>query len=212
VAMATAAAEDGAGGGLSRSQIEALDRDGYVVVADAIDTAWVGRLLRAFENAPAQANGTQHVEVTPATPEHESWLELALHPALVVAAEHVLRGPFRVRDLHGRYPLPGYGQQGLHSDWMERAPGSPYFVVSAIWMLDDFARENGATRVVPASHLLTRGIPRALAQPLARHPEERVITGKAGSALIFNGHTWHSGRKNESGQPRRAVQIVIVAA
>src|SRR5258708_37053720 len=139
--------------GLSRAEIDALDREGYVVVPDAIDAAWVARLRRAFEDAPAQANGTQHVEITPATPDRASWVALEEHPVILAAAEHVLGRPFRVRDLHGRNPLAGYGQQGLHSDWMERAPGSPDFAVTAIWMLDDFTPENGATRRLPATAL-----------------------------------------------------------
>jgi len=85
-------------------------------------------------------------------------------------------------------------------------------VMTAIWMLDDFTIENGATRVVPGSHVVTTPLAKALAQPLAHHPREIVITGRAGSVLIFNGHLWHSGRKNESRGPRRCVQMVVQRA
>ena len=60
------------------------------------------------------------------------------------------------------------------------------------------------------THLLAEPIPKSLAQPDARHPRERVVTGPAGSVLVFNGHLWHSGRRNASRGPRRAAQIVIV--
>jgi ectoine hydroxylase-related dioxygenase (phytanoyl-CoA dioxygenase family) len=79
-------------------------------------------------------------------------------------------------------------------------------------MLDDFLAENGATRVVPASHRITRPLPKQLAQPLARHPQEMIVVGKAGSVLVMNGHTWHSGRRNDSRQPRRAAQLSAGAA
>src|SRR5690606_41816425 len=49
------------------------------------------------------------------------------------------------------------------------------------------------------------------AQPLAHHPEEVVVTGSSGSALILNGHLWHSGTRNLSGGQRRAVQAAIRA-
>src|SRR5262249_29251496 len=111
-----------------------------------------------------------------------------------------------------RNPRPGFGQQGLHSDAVPRAAADPFSVVTAIWMLDDFTTENGATRVVPRSHLVTRPLAKSFAQPLAHHPEERVITGDAGSVLIFNGHLWHSGTQNRSQGPRRAVQMIFVAA
>jgi hypothetical protein len=198
--------------GLTHAQLGALDGDGFVVVARAIDAAWVDRLRRAFESAPAQKDGTQHVELGPETPEHASWGLLREHPVVVAAAEHVLGRPFHVDELHGRNPLPGYGQQGLHSDWMPRASVEPYFVVTAIWMLDDFTIENGATRVVPGSHRMLKPISKSLGQPEARHASERVVTGAAGSVLVLNGHLWHSGRRNESQGTRRAAQMVVRAA
>lgn len=44
-----------------------------------------------------------------------------------------------------------------------------------------------------------------------QHPGEVVITGRAGSVLLFNGHLLHSGRKNTSGVSRRAAQWTAVA-
>jgi ectoine hydroxylase-related dioxygenase (phytanoyl-CoA dioxygenase family) len=80
-------------------------------------------------------------------------------------------------------------------------------MITALWMLDDFTAENGATRVVPGSHRITRALSKNLAQPLARHPDERIVIGRAGDVLIFNAYLWHSGRRNESKGPRRAVQM-----
>jgi ectoine hydroxylase-related dioxygenase (phytanoyl-CoA dioxygenase family) len=100
------------------------------------------------------------------------------------AAARVLARPHR-GGVHGRNPLPGFGQQGLHADWRPRQPGAPYAVLTVIWMLDDFTPDNGATRVVPASHKSPRPIDKKLAQPLARHPRELVVTGAAGDMLVF---------------------------
>jgi ectoine hydroxylase-related dioxygenase (phytanoyl-CoA dioxygenase family) len=196
---------------LSAEQRGALDREGFILVEGALDAGWLAQLARAFEAAPAQADGTQHVALSDATPEIEAWRRLENHPTVVAAAAYVLGGPIRVRDLHGRNPLPGYGQQGLHADSVTRAAGDPYSVVTALWMIDAFTDDNGATRVVPGSHRLTRPPPTSFAQPLARHPDERVITGAAGSVLVFNGHLWHSGRRNTGSGPRRAGQMVLVA-
>ena len=76
-------------------------------------------------------------------------------------------------------------------------------------MLDDFTAENGATRVVPRSHLITRPISKSLGQPLAHHPDELIAVGRVGSVLMLNGYTWHSGRRNDSNGPRRSVQMVV---
>jgi len=181
-----------------------LAESGYIVIADAIDAAHVDRLHAAFEGAE-QRDGTQHVPLFDDA--------LSNHPAIVSSARAVFGdADWRVRDMHGRNPLPGYGQQGLHADWKTRAPGEPFMVMTAIWMLDDFTIENGATRIVPGSHKITAPLDKSLAQPLAHHPREVVITGRAGSVLVFNGHLWHSGRKNESRRPRRCVQMIVQLA
>jgi ectoine hydroxylase-related dioxygenase (phytanoyl-CoA dioxygenase family) len=75
--------------------------------------------------------------------------------------------------------------------------------------MTDFTVENGATRVVPGSHRVTRPISKSFAQPLARHPDEYIAVGRAGSVLMLNGHTWHSGRQNNSTGSRRSVQMVV---
>jgi ectoine hydroxylase-related dioxygenase (phytanoyl-CoA dioxygenase family) len=41
------------------------------------------------------------------------------------------------------------------------------------------------------------------------HPRKRVVTARAGDAIVLNGHLWHSGTKNESDTRRDALQIVF---
>jgi ectoine hydroxylase-related dioxygenase (phytanoyl-CoA dioxygenase family) len=194
---------------LGLSERTALDEQGYVIVPCALTPARVARLRLAFDGAAT--HGTQHVAISESTPELSAWRELTQHPDLLAAALYILGRPFRVRESHGRNPLPGFGQQGLHADWMPRTSGEPYYVVTSLFMLDDFRVENGATRVVPGSHRSLQPLPKPMAQPHARHRDETIVTGAAGSLLVFNGHLWHSGRRNDSSGPRRAVQTVIVA-
>ncbi len=186
----------------------ALDRLGWQLVPGALDPPRVTRLRQAFDDRID--TGTEHVRITDATPAVAEWRALAAHPLLIAAATHVLGPDFHVRDVHGRNPRPGHGQQGLHADWKERAPGEPFIILTALWLLDDFTADNGATRIVPGTHLLHRPVPRPYAQPHAHHPEESIITGPAGSVLLLNGHLWHSGRRNDSPGPRRAVQMIVM--
>src|SRR5678815_540885 len=127
----------------TRSQLssvnQAIEREGYAVVPAALDHKWIERLRRAFDHAPLQG-GTQHVEITDETPEVESWRALQHHPVLKAAAEHWLSQPYCLGGLHGRNPLPGFGQQGLHSDCL-REQGRECVLITALWMLDDFTAE-----------------------------------------------------------------------
>lgn len=198
---------------LSKTAPEALDQDGYVVLPDVAEAAWLAKLQDSFEQVaqmtPAAAHGTRHIE-------HLAWADPAfdavyVHPVILAAVHHILGRAFRLLLFNGRDPQPGFGQQGLHKDWLPRAPGDVFSVVTAIWMLDAFTFQNGATRVVPGSHQDPRLLPKAMQQPTSWHPAERLMTGQAGSVLVFNGHLWHSGTRNRSSASRRALQVQYVA-
>ena len=74
--------------------------------------------------------------------------------------------------------------------------------VNCVWMLDDFTEENGATRVVPFSHLRTEG-------PEANrvYPDEFLAIEPAGTILLFNTLTWHGGGHNRMDRIRRAFHV-----
>jgi len=196
--------------GPSSSTNDELDREGYVILRGVLDRGFLDRLRRAFEDTYGQKQGTQHIRVVPSLKELESWQKLTELPELRALVEHVLARPFAV-DSHGRNPFSGYGEEGMHTNSLSRTDGSPVDKVSAVAMLDDFARDNGATRVVPGSHKIAGPIPKATAQPLARHPNEKVMFGSAGDILVMHGDLWHSDTRNDSDRPRRAIQMLFRA-
>jgi ectoine hydroxylase-related dioxygenase (phytanoyl-CoA dioxygenase family) len=78
-------------------------------------------------------------------------------------------------------------------------------VCNSVWMLDDFTTENGALRVVPGSHRWGRKPQDALPDPESVHPDEKLVTGKAGTVVIMNAHLWHGGTENRTEAPRCAL-------
>jgi ectoine hydroxylase-related dioxygenase (phytanoyl-CoA dioxygenase family) len=204
---------------LSPGEREALDREGYVIFRDVIDADWLSSLRAAFETAYAKdstapvnpvikESGTRHIDnLVSRGPDFE---RVFTHPRILAGVYHVLQCPFRLGQMNGREPLPGYGQQGLHADWTARAKGEPFRIVTSIWLLDDFTSENGATRVVPGTHRLLTRPPKSFADPASRHPDQRIIVAPAGSVLLFNGHLWHSGTRNQTNQHRRVLQCSFV--
>ena len=199
---------------LSPAEKDALDREGYVVFRDVVHADWLARLRVAFENAcvssvgAVKESGTRHAnDLVNLDSVFES---VYTHPRLLAAVDHVLQVPFRLAQINGREPLPGYGQQGLHADWTARARGEPYRIVTSIWLLDDFTGDNGATRLVPGTHMLLTPPPKSLADPASRHKDQRIIAAPAGSVLVFNGHLWHSGTRNKTDHRRRVLQCSFV--
>lgn len=195
---------------LTADERSELDSQGFVVLESVIDSGWLADLRKAFEAVvPVLGTGTRHADKLESR--DPSFAAVLANDRVNAAAAHVLGRPFRLFHLSGRDPLSGFGQQGLHTDWTQRAPSDPYFVVTALWMLDDFTETNGATRVVPGSHRLPKPLPKSMQQPESRHAEQKTVIAKAGSVLVLNGHLWHSGTRNATRMSRRVLQCQFVA-
>jgi ectoine hydroxylase-related dioxygenase (phytanoyl-CoA dioxygenase family) len=159
------------------------------------------------KEAGVREGGTRHLQVGAC----ETFAAMRAEPRVAAAAQHVIARPFGLMNWGGRDPLPGFGQQGLHADWRPRAAWEPFHVATAIWLLDDFTPDNGATRIVPRSHRRGGAVPKPFAGPECHHPEEKVVVARAGSVLVINGHLWHSGTRNRTTRPRRVVQCMFAA-
>jgi len=88
-------------------------------------------------------------------------------------------------------------------DEIHRKAISPPVVFNVVWMLDTFTEENGATRLVPGSHLLGK-------QPvigIKSIPAE----AQSGTALILDGRTWHGTGANIGKTQRRAILTTFCA-
>ena len=95
--------------------------------------------------------------------------------------------------------------QPLHVDMAAIPDEKGYWVCNSVWMLDDFTPDNGPTRMVPGSHTWGTRPQDVLADPLAPHPDEVMLTGKAGTICVMNAHMWHAGTANRSAAPRLAM-------
>jgi ectoine hydroxylase-related dioxygenase (phytanoyl-CoA dioxygenase family) len=80
-----------------------------------------------------------------------------------------------------------------------------FWVCNSVWMLEDFKADNGTLRLIPGSHRWRRLPQQALADPLADHPRQVLITGRSGTVVVMNAHLWHGGTANQTGLPRTAL-------
>lgn len=132
-------------------------------------------------------------------------------PEMLSLVQEVLGPRFKLASLNMRSATPHSGiSQPLHVD-MGRLPDEQgYSVCNCVWMLDDFTLENGALRVVPGSHKAGKVPQSVLSEPTAQHPDEQLVTGKAGTVVVMNAHTWHGGTANNTDRPRRALHSFFV--
>jgi ectoine hydroxylase-related dioxygenase (phytanoyl-CoA dioxygenase family) len=104
---------------------------------------------------------------------------------------------------------PGQGAQPIHRDqWaFDFFPFPVGYEVqcNTIWAMTDFTEENGATRVVPGSHLLADKLQLTEADTV---PAEMA----KGSVLFYTGALYHGGGANHSDAVRRGINITYNVA
>ncbi len=184
---------------LAAPQAAALDRDGYLLLRDAVPQAWHETLRDAFEAgvgsedqwAAPRGIGWRHalVDLDPTV------RRTCRLPSLLAAAGRILGEPFFLCQVEGREPLPDAGHQPLHRD------GAGQKAVAALVFLDPYGPGNGATRVVPRP--LDPG-------DLDGEPDEAeslVLAGEAGDILVFDADLLHGATRNRSGARRRSLLL-----
>jgi ectoine hydroxylase-related dioxygenase (phytanoyl-CoA dioxygenase family) len=205
---------------LSAEQKQQLDEQGFTVLPDAIDPAWLEALRAAFDEIHAAEGADAGKEVAQVegvrrladlVNKGEVFDGVYQQPLLLAAVWHVIGRPFKLHSINGHDPLQGHGQQALHADWGGERGTGRFHVVNSMWMLDDMTPDNGATRIVPGSQHDPASVGEAHPERTAPHPREVRLTGTAGSIGVFNGSAWHSCTENTSGESRRVLHGAFIA-
>jgi hypothetical protein len=200
---------------LSEGETRQLDEDGYVVREDFMDGAMLSRLregvarLFAEEGEAAGAEFKQEFgcrRLANLVDKGEIFRTVIALPALLEYVRHVLGPDFKLSSLNARSVNPhGVGAQPLHADMAAIADDQGYWVCNTLWMLDDFTPENGTLRLVPGSHRWRQLPQQVLTDPLADHPQQVLVTGRAGTLVVVNAHLWHAGTANRTASSRTAL-------
>jgi ectoine hydroxylase-related dioxygenase (phytanoyl-CoA dioxygenase family) len=184
-----------------RRHIAQIQTDGYVVLADLVGAVDLDLIRSQLEpqlvDAPYGRNDfegfcSQRVYAllarVPAT------AALVAHPIVLAILDELLQPEYLLSANIAINVHPGETAQLLHGDdgfypspRPRRAVG-----VSAVWAIDDFTTDNGATEVLPGSHLWAS----ATAEP--GDARIRQIEMSAGSVVVFLGTTLHRGGANRS--------------
>lgn len=83
----------------------------------------------------------------------------------------------------------------------------PVLLFTANYYLTDVTeKENGATEVVPGSHLFGKACPESL-EGTEWEDRVRYPLGRAGSLIMFNNQVWHRGGPNTSDRVRSITQV-----
>jgi ectoine hydroxylase-related dioxygenase (phytanoyl-CoA dioxygenase family) len=192
----------------AEAHASAIRRDGFVVLADVLSPAEVDAMRVAL--APylqGQRMGRNdfegfHTERVYALLAKDPALALLVeHPRLLAIVDRLLSPSYLLSAFLAIHVHPGETPQGWHFDdggCMVPRPRAMHGV-SAIWALDRFTAENGATQVIPRSHLWGEDAP----PPDAG--EAVSICMSAGSVLVIAGTLMHRGGESRGPGTRLGV-------
>jgi ectoine hydroxylase-related dioxygenase (phytanoyl-CoA dioxygenase family) len=124
--------------------------------------------------------------------EHPLFLALA---GRWLEANFLLSAHIAIQIFAGESAQAWHIDDGFYRQAMPRAPNG----VSAIWSLDAFTEENGATELIPGSHKWGH------ARPAGFEAGAVKAIAPAGSLLIFPGALTHRGADNAGAAPRLGV-------
>lgn len=133
--------------------------------------------------------------------------DLACEPRLMALLSRFLEGHFLLSATHAINLMPGETAQGVHTDdgFYRQPRSSPPVGYSMIGAIDAFTAANGATEVIPGSHLWTEeDIAARRAEPGGLEKYLVPMEVPAGAAFVFPGKLLHRGGANTTDRPRLA--------
>lgn len=193
----------------SEKVITTLLEDGAVIVTDEASDELIDRILADFRGPFDEQghrfmndfNGYKTLRLGAVLALSRASADLIAHPRVMEVADAVLHRHcinYRIGSSTAIEILPGENAQRLHrdTDGLYAIPiPDVEFQISAMWALDDFTIENGATRVVLGSH------DRREIDTVDEKDVEQAVMPK-GSVLYYLGSTIHGGGENRSDAPR----------
>jgi hypothetical protein len=196
----------------SKELSELLNRDGAAIVEGALSQQQINSLNSEVDGIIAETKpglrhptndyfveffGSKTIRLDGLPAKSKTFLDVMQLPWLTGVADELLLPNCEDYLLNTGQLIqigPGETPQDIHRDeeaWRFFKDPKPLLEVEAMFALTDFTLTNGATQVVPGSHLWP-------ADRVAKPEEITQAEMKAGSALLYLGSTLHGGGINST--------------
>jgi ectoine hydroxylase-related dioxygenase (phytanoyl-CoA dioxygenase family) len=192
--------------------VKRIAEDGYTILEGAIDLAFcdalcddLARLERDLGIVPAENSFEGHHtwRIYNLLLHGELYQQIPVHPEVLPVVEGVLDPGCLVSSLSSIAIGPGEIAQPIHADdqLIPIPKPHPPTVCNTMWALTDFTEANGATRIIPGTHL-------ADASPNYGQAYDSIAAEMPkGSVLVWHGSLWHGGGANQTGERRVGIAM-----
>jgi ectoine hydroxylase-related dioxygenase (phytanoyl-CoA dioxygenase family) len=195
-----------------QTHVDKIERDGYSIVENAVELDFIDALLADLERlereldvqpAPNRFEGVKTVRIYNLLVYGKLYERIPVHENVLPIVERVLDPGCLVSSLSSIAIGPGETAQPIHADDQLIPLGKPHvpIVCNTMWALTDFTDANGATRIIPGSHL------RDHSPDFFGHYDSIAAEMPKGSVMVYNGSLWHGGGANRT--ERRRVGVAM---
>ena len=192
--------------------LERIRATGFTVIPDVIDTAAAAALVRRLDELESELGavpsdnsfeGRSTVRIYNLLAHGPEFEAIPVHPDVLPVVEGVLDRGCLVSSLSSIAIGPGESAHPIHADDQVMPLPRPHVptVCNTMWALTDFTEANGATRLVPGSHLW------ADAPEYGTHYDSVPAEMPAGSVLVWHGSLWHGGGANSTDARRYGIAM-----
>ncbi len=189
-----------------------IAEEGYTILPDAIEPDLVDEIDEALlklehdlGTVPADNlfEGVRTMRVYNLLVHGPTFEKIPVHPNVLPVVEAVLDPGLLISSLSSIAIGPDEQAQPIHADDQLIPLTRPHvpIICNTMWAITDFTEENGATRLIPGSHL--RDEP---PNPL-EHYETIPAEMPKGSVLVWVGSLWHGGGANRTDTRRVGIAM-----
>jgi len=190
-----------------------IAEDGYTVLPDVIEPELITEIdeaLRKLEHdlniVPAENlfEGLHTTRVYNLLVHGLTFQKIPIHPNVLPVVEAVLDPGLLISSLSSIAIGPDEQGQPIHADDQLIPLPRPHvpIICNTMWAITDFTEANGATRLIPGSHL--REEP---PNPLEVYKDTIAAEMPKGSVLVWVGSLWHGGGSNRTEERRVGIAM-----
>jgi len=192
--------------------VKEIAEQGYTIVERAIKPSLLRNLnseLEALERfleiepSPNSFEGHKTLRIYNLLAYGKVWQQVPVYDKILPIVDSVLDPGCLISSLSSIDILPGEVAQPIHADdqLIPLPKPHPPTVCNTMWALTDFTEANGATRIIPGSHLWDHNPD--YGAPYDSIPAEM----EAGSVLVWHGSLWHGGGANRTKERRIGIAM-----
>jgi ectoine hydroxylase-related dioxygenase (phytanoyl-CoA dioxygenase family) len=195
-----------------QGHLRRIAEEGFTILPNAIEPELIDeidegllRLERDLEIGPADNlfEGLCTTRVYNLLIHGRTFEKIPVHPNVLPVVEGVLDPGLLISSLSSIAIGPGEQAQPIHADDQVIPLKRPHIpiICNTMWAITDFTEANGATRLIPGSHL------RNEAPNLLERYETIPAEMTKGSVLVWVGSLWHGGGANTTESRRVGIAM-----